>query len=562
MRRSLVLDFINNNLVVSIIILVGVLVLLMFLVYLAIFFYRRFMIDSEVDRYIKEMAARGPTPSGFALSNSPTDGNANGSMAGNADPNADAMYRNLTNTRSLLNANTVQRVNYGDQVLFEGAGIGFDERFLQQFLQMQNQMMQSQAMQGQMMQNQMMQSQMLSPLAPGMQPFQNLQQFPMSQTQVGQSPFMNQTQLQSGFGTQQNQQNQQNQQTQQSGLGAQQSQQPGFGTLLPQPVVNGQQKFPAATQISQNPSASLKSPSPSSPPTSSTQYNGDRAKNQSQEGKPNSISHPTHSPRSQIEINSCFAAIFAYGFRQRYPIKGENCGGWWWRGVQRRPSQSRNYRSERVVGVRGESFKTFVGRGEGADLLTSNFYPLAMPHMSIAELKATVLTEVAVMFALINHPNIIKLLGYSEAPLSIVMKVYDRNLFSLVMSRPEYSTQRGPMDAIRKLRIDTKLTQGVLTKGFEMLPELALHLAWGIASGMQAMHSQGILHRDLKSANVLVEYRPISRHDEAFIVVDQATAKLAPKLHGSLDQSTFAGAVGWGKDINGRPCKSNDATWF
>lgn len=125
------------------------------------------------------------------------------------------------------------------------------------------------------------------------------------------------------------------------------------------------------------------------------------------------------------------------------------------------------------------------------------------------DLKALVIQEISVMHLLSGHPNCITLVGFTEEPLSIVMKAYDRSLFSLVMATPNYGKHSAELEPIRKfIQKDSRLKKGVLIKGFELLPEIALHLAWGIATGMQEMHRSGFLHRDLKSANVLLEYNP------------------------------------------------------
>jgi serine/threonine protein kinase len=88
-----------------------------------------------------------------------------------------------------------------------------------------------------------------------------------------------------------------------------------------------------------------------------------------------------------------------------------------------------------------------------------------------------------------------------------------------------------------------------------MLPEIALHLAYGMASGMAEMHRQHILHRDLKSANVLLELRPLlSGGDKPLWMNDPKLAEMAKKISGVLGQNSLAGGVGWGVESNGKPC--------
>ena len=81
------------------------------------------------------------------------------------------------------------------------------------------------------------------------------------------------------------------------------------------------------------------------------------------------------------------------------------------------------------------------------------------------------------MSSLEQSPNIIKLLGYTEEPYSIVMKLY----------------QEG------------SLHDFIFKKHNKVTPQLAASMALDIASGMRDMHAIGVVHFDLKPANVLLE---------------------------------------------------------
>lgn len=179
---------------------------------------------------------------------------------------------------------------------------------------------------------------------------------------------------------------------------------------------------------------------------------------------------------------------------------------------------------------------------------------LALPNMAFSELKSIVYQEIAIMHTLAHHPNIITLVGFTEEPLSIITKLYDRNLFSLVMALPTYSRSSVEYQALKNfIRQDTPLGRGLIVKGFEMLPEIAMHIAFGIASGMFEMHKYGILHRDLKSANVLMEFKPIDDAIKPLWMKDPRFSGLVTKVTGLFEQSSLSGALGWGKDPNGRP---------
>ena len=85
--------------------------------------------------------------------------------------------------------------------------------------------------------------------------------------------------------------------------------------------------------------------------------------------------------------------------------------------------------------------------------------------------------EVSIMWALAFHPNIIKLVGYTDEPRSIVTPLYKTDLFRFLHNQEDKT----------------------------MLPsDLLLHLCAGIMAGMDAVHSIGIAHRDIKSPNILM----------------------------------------------------------
>eukprot|EP00158_Paraphelidium_tribonemae_P006134 Partr_v1_DN27691_c3_g1_i6_m64777 len=177
-----------------------------------------------------------------------------------------------------------------------------------------------------------------------------------------------------------------------------------------------------------------------------------------------------------------------------------------------------------------------------------------LPHMSFADLKTIVQQEIAIMNILSHHPNIITLVGFTEEPLSIITKQYERNLFSMVMSMPVYANNTTEYDALKGfIKQDSPLKQGLIVKGFELLPEIAVHLCWGMASGMHEMHKNGILHRDLKSANVLLEYNPMEGGDKPAWMSDPMMAEMSSRISGMFDQNSLAGGVGWGRDSSGRP---------
>ena len=83
--------------------------------------------------------------------------------------------------------------------------------------------------------------------------------------------------------------------------------------------------------------------------------------------------------------------------------------------------------------------------------------------------------EVSLMWSLSFHPNVVALLGYTDEPRTIVTRLYAATLFDYLQSTPEISDM------------------------------LMAQLASGLASGLNAIHSMQVAHRDLNPHNILIE---------------------------------------------------------
>lgn len=98
-------------------------------------------------------------------------------------------------------------------------------------------------------------------------------------------------------------------------------------------------------------------------------------------------------------------------------------------------------------------------------------------------------TNEAVIQGRLHHPNIARLMWYTSNfepnSLSLLMDLLDIDLESFIVDQQQQSNRkRGPL---------------------LNYPLVSLRIMLQIAKGMMYLHSQGIMHRDLKAANVLVD---------------------------------------------------------
>jgi len=85
------------------------------------------------------------------------------------------------------------------------------------------------------------------------------------------------------------------------------------------------------------------------------------------------------------------------------------------------------------------------------------------------------------LLSLLTHPNLVNCLGYCLNPSAIVMEFLPQNLHDFLVEN------RGSLDN-----------------------QQAVEFAYDIASGMEHLHKNNIIHRDLKSFNILVRFFSLS----------------------------------------------------
>jgi serine/threonine protein kinase len=124
--------------------------------------------------------------------------------------------------------------------------------------------------------------------------------------------------------------------------------------------------------------------------------------------------------------------------------------------------------------------------------------------------------EVSIMWSLHEHPNIMPILGYTEEPMGIVMPYY----------------AFGMMDIIRGKQCEQILTDDNVLRYIHQL-----------ASAMQTMHHLNIVHRDLKTQNLLVD-APAGSDPMFWRVILSDFGLSKPLESGGVEAAVYTNAIG------------------
>lgn len=112
------------------------------------------------------------------------------------------------------------------------------------------------------------------------------------------------------------------------------------------------------------------------------------------------------------------------------------------------------------------------------------------------------LKELRLLESLRGHPNVVDIRGYCYAERAFTLE-YVRFSFDCL------NIECGPVSSLDKFL--TVCNEYTKFRGCKHLP---LHIGMDIASGLQFLHSKGVVHRDLKSENVLVCNRHYTEQQE------------------------------------------------
>jgi tRNA A-37 threonylcarbamoyl transferase component Bud32 len=129
----------------------------------------------------------------------------------------------------------------------------------------------------------------------------------------------------------------------------------------------------------------------------------------------------------------------------------------------------------------------------------------------------------------VRHPNVVRFIGYSykETRNVIVTELMSKDLRTYLDEKKEASRERQPPLSLL----------------------LAIHIMLQIADGMKHLHESGVVHRDLKSNNVLVnvvddqDWSPLSSSLVQVKLTDFGVSKL--NLHDSGCSTRMVGTTKW-----------------
>ena len=163
-------------------------------------------------------------------------------------------------------------------------------------------------------------------------------------------------------------------------------------------------------------------------------------------------------------------------------------------------------KSNDVIGF-GTFSTVYKGLWNGIDVAIKKFKLQGLPM----EIGVALRTEAAIMRKL-NHPNVMGLYGFCVDP----------GRYSLVL---------------RYVRNGT-LCDLINVKHTAVSWEDRLRIATGIASGVEYLHDAKIVHRDIKSPNILMD------KDLVPVITDFGLSRFEEKTKASIAQSKGSGAVG------------------
>ena len=112
--------------------------------------------------------------------------------------------------------------------------------------------------------------------------------------------------------------------------------------------------------------------------------------------------------------------------------------------------------------------------------------------------------EVVLLSVLQGKPNIVKLVGYTERPNTIVMRMYKMSLHELLFPKTSKPLDPPSSSVPSSAPSDNRKVKTLLD------PLNALQIARDVARGLRSLHAIDIVHFDLKPQNILLDEAGVS----------------------------------------------------
>jgi len=165
------------------------------------------------------------------------------------------------------------------------------------------------------------------------------------------------------------------------------------------------------------------------------------------------------------------------------------------------------------------ALKFFSFRSNNISNYTSTYQSIELTIYPPRIILIETIREILALTSL-SHPNIIDIIGLTTQPLAILMEYMNCGNLSTWLDSLEYSNNDKTLDSQRNSKLDNKLDRkidstidskidskiGGLVNESHDRDLIKEGLLVDIATGIQHMHSQRFVHRDIKSHNVLIHY--------------------------------------------------------
>jgi hypothetical protein len=169
-----------------------------------------------------------------------------------------------------------------------------------------------------------------------------------------------------------------------------------------------------------------------------------------------------------------------------------------------------------------------LGRGSFGDVHKANWLGIEVARKTFHGPSAADFEREVEILEGLSHPNIVSLLwhGRDERKCHMIMELMDGDLYSLMQERLEECGSNGPPFSISE----------------------AVHIMLQVAEGMHFLHEKQIVHRDLKSRNILIKHMKATEVGIKYVhakVADFGLSRTKEKSMTYSNQTLNQGTTRW-----------------